>query len=57
MNNLITIKELAKALIKAIDDNSMSGQVCFDDGRARFIGVIPNQFIADELEALRDAVK
>jgi len=47
------IINFSKNLIEAIDSNQTSGQVHENE----FCGVIPSQYIADELEELRGALK
>lgn len=47
-----TIIDRARELIRAIDENTISGQIDEND----FCAVIPKQYIADELEELRDWV-
>ena len=47
-----SILDVAKDLIKAIDENTMSVQIREND----FGPAVPSQYIADELEELRDWV-
>ena len=48
-----SILDIARKLIKAIDENTTSGQI----EENNFCAVIPKQYIADELEELREWVK